>query len=263
MDTPENVLEVALPKKRIRIAFNNWFCTGLVSVYMTVCGGLGIALLVFYVWDIFEGRWPSAFEKRLFSFETWFFLVMPFLMTWAFYFLAKQLFSRILPGRIQIVGVEVVESYDARALVGLLGRAYWFKGAAVARVLSVLPFTALPVSAGLRKDPVQKLNHSRFKQKNHRILWLDEKKQIALAAENLTGGGAMLLDEDLTHLRWISREDRQKLLASLREVQRAVDKDPRRLRKIIRGIKAVEWENYSGKKRTGLPRKDREKPQAK
>jgi len=242
MDKPENVLEVELPRKWIRLAFNNWFCTYLVSVYMILSGALGVGGSLLFIESLFWGRMPST--------EEWLIGMLFPLLAWVFYKLCKDFFSRVLPGRIQIVGVEIVKSHDPRALIGMLGREYWFKGASIARIVGFVPFAGAPASITLRKDAAQRLNQSRFRKKNHKLLWLDEKKQIALAAENIKGGGAMLLDEDLTHLRWIGKKDRQTLLASLRKAQHIVDKDPRKLRKILRGIKAVEWENYSGKKKT-------------
>jgi len=245
MDKRDNVLEVELPKKWIRIPFKNWVCTGIVSVYMSLFGALGIAgiwLVALDILDILSGE-----QTLVFTSENWPFLFLP-LVIWVFYFKAKLLFSRILPAPIQIVGVEIIESCDARW--GHLGRYYWFKGASIARVLALLPFANLPISLALKKDPEQRLNRTRFGNKNHKILWLDEKQQIALAAENRLGGGAVLLDEDLTYLRWISQKDRQKLLTSLQTVQADVAKDRRKLRKIIWGIAQAASKNKPGKNKT-------------
>jgi len=50
--------------------------------------------------------------------------------------------------------------------------------------------------------------------RSHKILYLDETQDIAIAAEKCWGGGAVLLDENLTHLR-LNKEEKKQLLASI------------------------------------------------
>gem|GEM_PF-4575335 len=89
---------------------------------------------------------------------------------------------------------------------------------------------------------VGRLNFSKFKKNAHTILWLDQQRKIAIAAERglSDGGGAVLLDKDLHYLKLSSEQDKRRLLAALQEEQAKIMASPELLDKISNGIKIAE-----------------------
>jgi len=161
------------------------------------------------------------------------------------YHFARVLVSQLVPGRLRIIGVAIVNTRDTPA-----GRVYEFTGAGRLRTVSLFSgilVLAVPFLSLLLKPFRTKLPGTRFKKDAHKLLYLDEENQIALAAEKCRGGAAVLLDEDLTYLRFPSQQDQQLLLMALRSVQGVVARNPERLQEITQGIEARELEN--GKKR--------------
>jgi len=225
-----NILDVPLPKKRIRLAFSRLLTLGLL-IFISILGVVGLGGLFFFIEDFF---WRFGRGKELLS-DDWFVLLLCPLITCAFYILSAALFLRISPGRIQIIAVEITEKQH-----NLIGDVfYWFKGAKIARIIKLLPFIVPPISLALIHAPEQRFNCSAFRKKSHKILYLDEGRHIAIAAEKCWRGGAVLLDENLTHLR-LNKQDKQQLLASLRKLQKELARNPERLNKIVSGITRVE-----------------------
>jgi len=194
---------------------------------------------------VVEKEWPSLKDWVLLSLFSVMFL---FWVNWVRHFCA-----RILPGRIQIIAVKIVKKKR-----GLVSSYYWFKGGKVAHIIKLIPYLAPPVSLTIRGSIFEKLNFSKFRNRSHKILYLDEKRQIALAAEKCRGGGAVLLDEDLTHLKLNEREKRE-LVTSLKKEQEILAKDRQRLNQIIKAIPeprpVFRWEKNAAKKKKQLQEK--------
>jgi len=220
-----NVLDVKLPRKRIRIPFILPLTLGFfVYVSMLLFLSLGsIYLIILDIFFIFEkGEWLSA-EEFLF----W--LLCPFLYLFTF-ILTRNFLARLLPGKIQIIAVKIVKKKPDP-----IGTFYWFIGGSIAKIIQSLANFAPPLTLSFSGCILLKLNFSRFSKKSHKILYLDEKRNIALAAEKCWGGGAVLLDEELKFLR-LNKREKQQLLSHLRTQQIALTKDAKRLNIIIKAI---------------------------
>jgi len=163
------------------------------------------------------------------------------------YHAVRVLLSQLVSGHLRIIAVAIANTRDTAA-----GRVYEFTGAGRLRTVNLLRLLVsltVPIFGWLLKPFRKKLPSSRFKKNAHKLLYLDEENHIALAAETCRGGAAVLLDEDLTYLRFPSQQDQQLLLMALRSVQDVVARTPGRLQEIIKGIEDRERENQEGKKR--------------
>jgi len=177
-------------------------------------------------------------------------------MVYGNYHFAKTLYRQIFPGPLRIIAVAIVNTRDTA-----VGRVYEFIGAGKRRtwglfdwlfgLLSlVIPlFALLARLVGVKRRTGPRPARALFKKNAPPLLYLDKARQIAIAAQTTRGGAVVLIDEELTHLRLPSEQDRQLFLMSLRSVQAAVARAPERLQAIVAGIEERELANPSGKKR--------------
>jgi len=175
-------------------------------------------------------------------------------IVYGIYHFAKTLYRQIFPGPLRIIAVAIVNTRDTA-----VGRVYEFIGAGKRRtwglrdwlfgLLSlVIPlFALLARLLGVKRRAGPRPARALFKKNAPPPIYLDQARQIALAAEATRSGAVVLLDENLTPLRLASEQDRQLLLMSLRSVQAAVARNPERLQAMMAGIE--ERENEGGKKR--------------
>jgi len=175
-------------------------------------------------------------------------------MVYGNYHFAKTLYRQIFPGPLRIIAVAIVNTRDTA-----VGRVYEFIGAGKRRTWGlfdwlfgllglIIPlFALLTRLTGLRRSG-PKPARARFKKNAPPLLYLDKARQIAIAAQTTRGGAVVLIDEELTHLRLPSEQDRQLFLMSLRSLQAAVARAPERLQAIMAGIEERELVNQSGKK---------------
>jgi len=175
-------------------------------------------------------------------------------MVYGNYHFAKMLYRQIFPGPLRIIAVAIVNTHDSH-----IGRVYEFIGAGKRRTWGLLgglfgffsliiPFFALLTRLlGVKRRPWPGLARAGFKKNAPSLLYLDQARHIALAAQTVQGGAVVLLDEELTHLRLPSEQDRQLLLMSLRSLQAGFTRNPERLQAMMAAIE--ERENQSGNKR--------------
>jgi len=168
---------------------------------------------------------------------------------------AKTLYRQIFPGPLRIIAVAIVNTRDTP-----VGRVYEFIGAGKRRtwglfdwlfgLLSlIIPlFALLTRLVGVKRRAGPRPARALFKKNAPPLLYLDQARQIAIAAQTTRGGAVVLIDEELTHLRLPSEQDRQLFLMSLRSLQAAVARNPERLQAIMAGIEERELVNQSGKK---------------
>jgi len=168
------------------------------------------------------------------------------------YHFANMLYRQLFPGRLRIIAVAIVNTRDTP-----VGRVYEFIGAGKRRtwglfdwlfgLLSlVIPlFSLLARLVGVKRRTGPRPARALFKKNAAPPLYLDEARQIALAAETARGGAVVLLDENLTPLRLASEQDRQLLRMALQSVQASVARNPERLQAMMAGIE----EREDGKKR--------------
>jgi len=244
-----NVLNIKLPKKRIRIPFGFWISFGVgFWVFFLVLLGYGGGTA--FIYSFF---FPTEHTKGWAAMEFFFmFLCASAAVTLATVWL-RVYFARIIPNPIKIIAVEIINHVPT---YGDGGR-YEFRGGTIARVIQWLPYIAPPQSFTLLYLKNQKNNFSRFKR-SHQIFYLDEEKKIAMAAQMQWSGGAVLLDKDLTHLK-LNRKEKRELVASLKKEQEALARDHERLEQIIKAIPeprpVFRWEKNAAKKKKQLQEK--------
>jgi len=226
-----NVLDVKLPRKRMRLAFSLPL-TVYFTFFHVVFGVLGIGGFLLsssvLLSHLLRQEWPSSSD--------WFMWFVTIGVLLFFLFWARDFVPRILPGRVQIVAVRIIRQQNTAGWRGFMPKgSYGFSGARIARIIQQLPAIAPPATLIFLRCEFQRINFTKFGKKPHKILYLDEKRQIALAAEKCWGGGAVLLDENLTHLR-LSRQEKQQFLTSLRIEQAILGKSPERLNTIVKSI---------------------------
>jgi len=220
-----------------------WPLTIGLSVYVFGFGVFSILICWIVVTDIYlcfiNRELPSSEEWTYWLISLGFFL---FSFLWM-----RSFLPRILPGKVNIIAVKILKKQYVRFGISYWsnGTFYFFRGGEIARIIQHLPYLAPPVTLSLYRCLLQKLNFSKFGKKSHKILYLDEKRQIALAAEKCWGGGAVLLDENLTHLR-LNKQEKQQLLINLHRQQKVLIQDPDRLKRIIEAIpephRVYRWE---------------------
>jgi len=226
-----NILDIPLPRERIRLAFSR-ILTIYFALFHLVLGvvGVGGTLLTsgMILVSLAQGEWPPSAD--------WIMWCITLGLLLFFCFWARDFFARILPGRIRIVAVRIVRQPNPTGWKGYIPKGqYGFSGATIARIIRQLPAIAPPATLVFLRCEFQRINFTNFGRKPHKLLYLDERRHIAIAAEKCWRGGAVLLDENLTYLR-LNKQDKQQLLASLRKLQKDLARNPERLNKIIKAI---------------------------
>jgi len=231
-----NVLDVKLPRKRIRvpllfaISFLYFFptATALILGY----GGGGIIAYELFFLSHAERSFLTSGQD---FFETYIvpFLCIPCAIIGTI--MLRWLLARILPNPVKIIAVEI----DRIIPVWPEATVYHFRGGSIEELAITPPRRDENLFFRFDKKGTPHLdrrryNFSRFK-KGHRLLYLDKSRNIAMAIEKQRSGGAALLDEDLSYVR-LNKREKQQFLAALKAEQAALARDPWRLNCIIEAI---------------------------
>jgi len=231
-----HVLDVKLPRERIKVSSFNM--SALILLTAIPCLVFGGSALVFILFDwIFSIR--AAIRAQIGGaepgpFDLYVAPVLALLAAGYGAILLRMVIESRAASPVRIIAVEIDR-------VAQRWGKTWYDFRGSSRAKTAYSFPRSDEGWLFRFDEDGKphfdrraYSHSRF-QKGHNLLYLDETRNIALAAEKLRSGGAALLDEALTHLQ-LNAQEKQQLLTNLRAQKTALAQDPERLERIIAAI---------------------------